>query len=86
MLPVALDAMGGDRGPDVNIVGALRAHRSGIPVLLVGDEKKIRQPRKLALPVLHAAEAVEMDESAARSVRAKPGSSIRAAIEALKTG
>ena len=86
MLPVALDAMGGDRGPDVNIVGALRAHRAGIPVLLVGDEKKIRQPRKGALPVLHAAEAVEMDESAARSVRAKPGSSIRAAIDALKTG
>jgi glycerol-3-phosphate acyltransferase PlsX len=86
MLPVALDAMGGDRGPEVNIAGALRAQRAGIPVLLVGDETKIRQPRKGALPVLHARESVEMGESAAKSVRAKPGSSIRAAIDAIKNG
>jgi phosphate acyltransferase len=86
MLPVALDAMGGDRGPAVNIEGALRAHRSGIPVLLVGDEAKLRQPRKGALPVLHAEESVAMDESAAKSVRSKPGSSIRAAIDAIKNG
>ncbi len=86
MLPVALDAMGGDRGPAVNVAGALRAHRSGIPVLLVGDETKLRQPRRGALPVLHAPESIGMDEGAARSVRAKPGSSIRAAIEAIKDG
>jgi phosphate acyltransferase len=78
--------MGGDRGPDVTIEGAYRAHRAGIPVLLVGDETKLRQPKKGALPVLHAPESIAMDEGAAKSVRSKPHSSIRGAIEAIKNG
>jgi phosphate acyltransferase len=86
MLPVALDAMGGDRGPAVNIAGALRAHRAGVPVVLVGDESKLVQPKKGALPVIHAPESVAMDEEAARTVRSKPGSSIRGAIESIVNG
>ena len=36
MLPVAVDALGGDNAPDYNIAGAQQALEAGIPVLLVG--------------------------------------------------
>ncbi len=37
-LPVAVDAMGGDRAPDEVVAGARQAARElGIPVLLMGD-------------------------------------------------
>ena len=37
-LPVAVDAMGGDRAPDEVVAGARQAAKDlGIPVLLVGD-------------------------------------------------
>ncbi len=41
MLKIALDAMGGDFAPEVNILGAIEAvSDSEIEVILVGDEKK----------------------------------------------
>ena len=36
MLPVAVDAMGGDHAPDAIVAGALLAAEAGIPVALVG--------------------------------------------------
>ena len=37
-LPIAVDAMGGDRAPSEVVAGALQAAQDlGIPVLLVGD-------------------------------------------------
>ena len=35
---IALDAMGGDRAPQVVVAGAAAAAREGVEVLLVGDE------------------------------------------------
>jgi len=77
--------MGGDLAPRVVIQGALEALREGaasFDVALVGDEALIveeagRLGVRDRLPrVIHAAEVVEMGESAASSVRRKRDSSI----------
>jgi phosphate acyltransferase len=36
MLPVAVDAMGGDHAPGTIVAGALAAAAAGVPVVLVG--------------------------------------------------
>ncbi|GAA1556316.1 phosphate acyltransferase PlsX [Actinomadura kijaniata] len=66
--PVVLDAMGGDRGPDATVAGAVLAVRDhGVPVLLAGraDEIADRLRRHGAtgeVGVLHAEDAVPMTE------------------------
>ena len=43
-LPVAVDAMGGDRAPDVVVEAAIRACRAGLgPITLVGDQVRVTQ-------------------------------------------
>ncbi|HTX53349.1 MAG TPA: phosphate acyltransferase PlsX [Candidatus Baltobacteraceae bacterium] len=90
---VALDAMGGDRGPEVNVAGAIAAARElGSDVVLVGDEAVVRQQlaaqdtRGLALSIRHAPEAVEMGESPMAALRKKKHSSIRIGLELIKKG
>ena len=38
MLPVAVDAMGGDAAPQPNLNGAFAAAAAGTPVVMVGPE------------------------------------------------
>src|SRR5512134_2031960 len=90
---VALDAMGGDRGPEVNIEGAVMAAREfGTAVTLVGKEEDLRHhlrhqdTRGLPLTIQHAPEAVEMGESPLAAVRRKKHSSIRVGIDLVKRG
>jgi len=86
--PIALDAMGGDRAPQNTVEGACRAVREGIAVLLVGDEAVLRPmiPKGMDLPILHAPESIGMSEPPSRSVRNRPGSSVRVAARAVKEG
>jgi glycerol-3-phosphate acyltransferase PlsX len=90
---VALDAMGGDRGPEVTVEGAVAAARElGSTVILIGDEHVLQQhlsrhdTRGLALHVQHASEAVEMGESPMTALRKKKDSSIRVGLELVKRG
>jgi glycerol-3-phosphate acyltransferase PlsX len=90
---VALDAMGGDRGPEVTVEGAVTAARElGSTVILVGDEQVLQRHlarhdiRDLALSVRHAPEAVEMDESPMTALRKKKHSSIRIGLDLVKRG
>jgi phosphate acyltransferase len=90
---VVLDAMGGDRGPEVNVEGAVAAARElGSEVVLVGDEQVLQQhlarqdTRGLALSVRHAPEAVEMGESPMAALRKKKHSSIRIGLDLVKRG
>lgn len=87
-LPVALDAMGGDRAPDAAVAGAVAAAESGVPVLLVGDGARLRPllaSHGADLPIEHAADAIRMDEHAAE-VRRRRGSSVMVAATAVAAG
>ncbi|MBI5968946.1 MAG: phosphate acyltransferase PlsX [Deltaproteobacteria bacterium] len=93
-MKIALDAMGGDFAPRDIVEGAVLAAREhGIPVVLVGEEKTIRQeagkyPGSNSLPLtfVHASEAVGMDESPLTAIRKKKDSSIKVALDLLKKG
>jgi glycerol-3-phosphate acyltransferase PlsX len=83
MLPIALDALGGDRAPGEILAGAHQAALEGIPVILVG-------PPGLEgcgdLPLIEANEFIDMDEDAAQSVRHKKDSTLVRAAEAVRDG
>ena len=85
---IALDAMGGDRAPQVVVAGAAAAAREGVEVLLVGDEAQVRaELARLGadLPVWHAPDHIRMEE-AATEVRRRAKGSVRVAMELLKRG
>lgn len=87
-LPIALDAMGGDRMPGAAIAGAIAAAADGIEVVLVGDEARLRPLLEAAgspLAVVHAGDAITM-EDAASDVRHRRESSIAVATRMVKEG
>lgn len=90
---VAVDAMGGDNAPSIEVEGAVVAAREfGIPITLVGDTTRLRQEldkhnvQGLDIDIYHASEVVGMHDAASDAVRRKKDSSIRIAFELLKRG
>ena len=83
MLPIALDAMGGDRAPGDILAGAHAAAAMGVPVVLVGPEGLDGIGD---LPLIHASEVIGMDEDPAAGVRRKKDSSLVRAAEAVRDG
>ncbi len=83
MLPVAVDAMGGDRAPSEILAGAHAAAAQGIPVVLVGPEGLDGCGD---LPLIHASEVIAMDDDAAQGVRRKKDSTLVRAAEAVRDG
>lgn len=83
MLPIAVDAMGGDHAPDQIVQGALQASRSGIPVVLVGPNDLVGRGE---IPVIEANEVIGMDEDPAYGVRRKKDSTLVRAAEAVRDG
>jgi phosphate acyltransferase len=85
-LPIAVDAMGGDRAPDEIVEGARRAaDELGVPVVLVG------RPDELAdlagdLEIIPASEVIAMDADPGASVRRMKDSSLVRAAEAVRDG
>jgi glycerol-3-phosphate acyltransferase PlsX len=84
-LPVALDAMGGDRAPDEVVAGALDAAATGLPVVLVGPADG-RLGDVGGLEILPASEVIEMKDDPGRAVRTKKDSSLVRAAEAVRDG
>jgi phosphate acyltransferase len=85
-LPVAVDAMGGDRAPDEVVAGARQAAAEfGIPVLLVGDPASLGEPEP-GISVQASSEVIEMDEDPGRAVRVKRDSSLVRCAEAVRDG
>lgn len=94
-ITVAIDAMGGDHGPHVTIPAALNAIKqdSQLNVILVGLKDVIEAelaahqavigPR---LRIHHASEVVAMDESPQSALKNKKDSSMRVAINLVKSG
>jgi glycerol-3-phosphate acyltransferase PlsX len=85
ILPIAVDAMGGDRAPGEIVAGARQAaEQLGIPVILVGDPGRLTDIGDL--PLHPAAEVIAMDEDPAHGVRKKKDSSLVRAAEAVRDG
>ncbi|MCC7385009.1 MAG: phosphate acyltransferase PlsX [Deltaproteobacteria bacterium] len=90
---VALDAMGGDHAPRVPVEAALLAVKEGLRIALVGDEAALgaELARHSASPsdaliIISAAEVIGMEESPARALRGKRGSSMRVAVRQVAEG
>jgi phosphate acyltransferase len=83
MLPIAVDAMGGDRAPGEILAAAHAAAAQGIPVALVG-------PQGLDgigdIPLIPASEVIEMHDDPAQGVRRKKDSTLVRAAEAVRDG
>ncbi len=89
---IAVDAMGGDRGPRIAVRAAVDAAREGIAVLLVGDETILHEELNklnhegLDVKIVHASQVVEMDDKPADALRRKKDSSIQVACRQVKSG
>jgi len=79
---IAVDAMGGDRGPAEVVAGALEAAGDGLTPILYGSAGV--DAHGLELRQTHG--VVEMDDKPAEAVRAKPGSSLVSAVRAVANG
>src|SRR5438093_7939531 len=82
MIRVAVDAMGGDRGPDEVVAGAVDAATDTIQPVIVGP----RDVETQGLELLEAPEVIGMDEKPTEAVRAKPNSSLVVACRAVGEG
>jgi glycerol-3-phosphate acyltransferase PlsX len=94
-MKLALDVMGGDRAPTVNILGAkaaLELYPQIEIIYLVGDEKTIaaecatHQLTSKKIRIVHAEEVIGMAEPGAKTVRRKKQSSINVAMDLVKAG
>ncbi len=85
MLPIAVDAMGGDNAPGAIVAGARRAvDELGIPVVLVGRAAELGDTG--GLEVIEASEVIAMDADPGSSVRKMKDSSLVRAAEAVRDG
>ncbi len=95
-MKLALDAMGGDFAPQINIDGArlaLQQLDSLEKLVLVGDEPTLRRAcdasgfgANARMEILHAPEVVSMGESGLAAVRQKKNSSMSLAVDLVKNG
>ncbi|MFL5944515.1 MAG: phosphate acyltransferase PlsX [Gaiellaceae bacterium] len=82
MIRVAVDAMGGDRGPEEIVAGALDARTDDVVPVLVG-------PRELdthGLELIEAPDVIAMDDKPTDAVRGKPDSSLVRACRTVGAG
>ena len=95
VLPIAIDVMSGDRQPREHIGGVLEAlaEQTELRVLLVGQSALIEAalaalpaPVRERIEIVPAAEVVGMSEHPREAVRHKKDSSMRVAVELVKSG
>src|SRR5438128_2097827 len=90
-IKIAVDAMGSDQSPAIEVDGAVQAATQyGISIVLVGQEDRIHDLLRkhdtagLPIEVVHASEVITMEESAANAARRKKDSSIRVAARLMR--
>src|SRR6266542_326429 len=93
MRRIAVDAMGTDSAPGPEIEGAIMAARERCAkVLLVGPQDALKQELgrhralNLGIELVHASEAITMEDTAAKAFRQKRDSSIRVAARLVREG
>jgi glycerol-3-phosphate acyltransferase PlsX len=90
MPKIAVDAMGGDRAPEVVVEGAMLATEElGVEVVLVGQREVVEQELTRhgahRLEIVAASQIVEMHESPSSALR-KKDSSMKVAFDMMKRG
>ncbi|UCG51553.1 MAG: phosphate acyltransferase PlsX [Candidatus Latescibacterota bacterium] len=94
-MKIAVDAMGGDRGPEIVTKAAIEAAKSdpsNLTVVVVGDAPRIEAVLRKSrgkfsnIEVVHASETVGMSEPPASAIRKKKDSSIAVTLRLLKEG
>jgi glycerol-3-phosphate acyltransferase PlsX len=92
---IAIDAMGGDHGPHCIVPACLSvlAELPSLQLVLVGQAPLLEeflacQPGvdRSRLRIEHAGEVIGMDERPAQALRGKPDSSMRRALELVRSG
>jgi glycerol-3-phosphate acyltransferase PlsX len=88
---IAIDAMGGDQAPEEVVAGTLlAANEYDAELILVGDEARVRPLLRGAgadrITVVHAPEAVPMDQHASAALRSSEKTSLGIAVKMVKNG
>ena len=92
---IALDAMGGDHGPNVVVPAAARVLKSfpDVRLIFVGKRDQLEPlvsehagQYSNRFEIQHASEEIAMDESPSQALRSKKDSSMRVAINCVKEG
>jgi phosphate acyltransferase len=94
MLRIAVDAMGTDNAPAVEVAGVLGAlRRSDLSIILVGDEENLRGHLAACEPAVrervqirHAPDVIRMDDHPSIAVKQKKQSSMRVCFDLVKSG
>ena len=93
MVKIAVDAMGGDHGPEVIVQGAVAAARSlGTEIVLTGDREAVgralagEESTQGLIESHHCPQVAGMDEDPAYVLRRKKDSSVRVAFDLVKSG
>tara|TARA_Y100001970_G_scaffold277156_1_gene380925 strand:- start:172 stop:1206 length:1035 start_codon:yes stop_codon:yes gene_type:complete len=92
LITIALDAMGGDFFPNINIQGALLALKKfPIKIILIGNkpilEKEIKKTPHFPthkIRIIHAEDIIEMTDSPTKAYRKKKNSSIHVGLQLVK--
>lgn len=95
MVRIALDAMGGDLGPQVAVEGAVQALRAApgpMAVVLVGDAPSLKSSieglgaSELPIQVVGTTQVVEMSDTPTVALKQKPDSSLAVTVGLQKKG
>src|SRR5437588_6271968 len=79
---IAVDAMGGDRGPAEVVAGALEAASDGLTPFMYGS----RGTKTGGLELRETKGVIEMHDKPAEAVRSKPESSLVSSVRAVREG
>lgn len=90
---LAVDAMGGDFGPEINVPGSVAAAReTGARIILVGDQEAIRAELNktahdgLDIEIVHTTQVAGMAEKPSDILRRKKDSSMQVAFRLVREG
>jgi len=95
LIVIALDAMGGDYGPNVTVSAAVHIvkRHPDLKLILVGDKAHLEAELTTLgasvnerILIEHASQTVEMDDKPSHALRKKKDSSMRVAINLVKDG
>lgn len=90
---IVVDAMGSDNNPTPDVAGSVKAAREyGDTIILVGDQALIRSELSghdtngLSIEIVHAEQAITMEDKPSQVLRVKKDSSMHVGINVVKTG